>query len=105
MLTVLVQESGKLSGLPPPPEEVGGKRKRRGGQDDMPSSLRHMLELKVRADTLVITLASAKLPAVLRFSSAGQAMLATMFLLWQDRTSTVPCCRSIGIYSRTLTHP
>ena len=46
--TVLVQESGKLSGLPPPPDEVGGKRKRRGAQDDMPSSLRHMLELKVR---------------------------------------------------------
>ena len=49
---VLVQESGKLSGLPPPPEEVGGKRKRRGAQDDMPSSLRHMLELKVGAYTL-----------------------------------------------------
>ena len=43
----LVQESGKLSGLPPPPDEVGSKRKRRGAQDDMPSSLRHMLELKV----------------------------------------------------------
>ena len=52
MLAVLVQESGKLSGLPPPPEEVGGKRKRRGAQDEMPSSLRHMLELKVCSLTI-----------------------------------------------------
>ncbi|KAK9838496.1 hypothetical protein WJX81_003194 [Elliptochloris bilobata] len=44
------KESGKISSLPPPPEEVGGKRKRRGQQDDMPSSLRQMLELKAKLE-------------------------------------------------------
>lgn len=42
-----MQESGKQSSLPPPPEEVGSKRKGRR-QDDMPNSLRQMLELKVQ---------------------------------------------------------
>lgn len=42
-----MQESGKQSSLPPPPEEVGSKRKGRR-QDDVPNSLRQMLELKVQ---------------------------------------------------------